>query len=302
MNRVSPHSSLAAVFLASCALAAGALAQGTGRPTDPAAVMFSASGSYSSRTDVEHRGAGLGEVAISAFQLAARSSAAIADSLQVSYGLEFGHYQIDRTSRVPLPDQLQELSVPLSVSRNLAPNWTARLAVRPGIYGDDLEVSARHINAPLLALATFRQSETLAWTLGLRYDDWSDYPVLPIAGVNWQLAPDWEFVIGLPRTGVRWRLTPHTALLAGASVQTGTFHLDVDPRPIGSAVPPLNSTKLDYREIRVGAALDIRVAERQSIVIDAGMIVSQRFDYDRRGYRLEGDAAPYAALSLRTRF
>jgi hypothetical protein len=44
------------------------------------------------------------------------------------------------------------------------------------------------------------------------------------------------------------------------------------------------------------------VERHGAVLADAGVIVSQRFDYSRRHYRLSGDPAAYATLAVRGRF
>ena len=78
--------------------------------------------------------------------------------------------------------------------------------------------------------------------------------------------------------------------------------MTADPRPAGAAAPALGDTALDYREIRVGAALDFGGGDTWSVLVDAGAIVSQRFEYPDRSYRLAGSTAAYASLALRARF
>ena len=70
----------------------------------------------------------------------------------------------------------------------------------------------------------------------------------------------------------------------------------------GSSAPALGATKLDYREIRLGVGLDLFGKNPVSLLFDAGAIVSQRFEYPHRHYRLAGGTAAFAALAARARF
>lgn len=264
-------------------------------------VSLSLFGSYSQSAEVEH-GAVLGETSVSAFRLNLDTSTSLPTGQRLVYGLEYGTFALDRDAGVPLPDDLQALSLPLAVAGSLGSDWTGRLILRPGFASTSLEFSSDHFNVPVLALASYRANPDLSWTVGVRYDAWDRYEVLPLAGVNWRFAPDWELSMGLPRTGVSWRFRPDATLLLGASYQGGSFRVTEDPRPAGLAAPMLGNTKLDYREIRVGAAVEFFAESPLAVLLDVGAIVSQRFDYHERDYRIEGDTAAYAAVSGRLRF
>lgn len=268
----------------------------------PGAITLTTSASYSGRTDLDHEGRPVGDVAVTGFQFAAESSTGVGERGQFGYGVDYAHLGLDGSPAAPLPEELQALSLPLSFSGQLSPAWMGRLVLRPGLYGDALAFSARQFNVPVVALLSFRQTPELSWAFGLRYDDWSEYPLLPFAGVNWKFAPDWEFTLGVPRSGVSWQFHRNAILRLGASFQGGSFAVSDDPRPVGSPLPFVGRTKLDYREIRVGGALDLFAREAVGVVLDAGVIVSQRFDYDRSDVRVDGDSALYVSVAARFRF
>lgn len=274
----------------------------TAQPPGTEALTVNVYGSYSAKTDLDVDGQQLGELSVAYFQFSAESSTALGERTQLGGGLDYTHVALDRSGGVPLPDTLQSLSVPLSVGGQLAPGWFGRLMVRPGVYGSDLSFSSHELNAPVVAFASYRQSPTLSWTVGLRYDAWSEYPVLPIAGGTWRFAPNWDLTVGMPRTGVSWQFHPDAILRVGASYQGGSYYLREDPTPNVSKRVYLGRTTVDYRTIRVGAALDLFSRRGTSIVLDAGASVILRVDYDRADFTVDGSSAAYVALSARFRF
>jgi hypothetical protein len=258
--------------------------------------------SYSDTTQLEYSGLKLGEVAVTSLQFGVDGATAVGPRHRLLYGVDYGHIRLDRSAGVPLPGNLQEVSLPLGLAGPLAPDWNGQLMLRPGFYGDSLTFSGRQVNVPVLALASYCQSAALSWTIGLRYDAWARNHLLPFVGVNWKFAPQWELAVGMPRAGVSWQFAADAALRVGASLQGGSYYVTDDPRPIGAAAPALGATKLDYREIRVGAALELFSSGPLAVLVDVGAIVDQRFDYHRRNYRFTGDTAAYATLSARARF
>ncbi len=292
-----------ATLFAGWLLALPATAQppaGVGGPS--ANETLSATTSYSDTNRLESGGLRVGEVSVTSLQASFGSGTTTGPGYRFSYGLDYGHFRLDRSPGVPLPGKLQEISLPLGLAGKLAQDWTGRLMLRPGLYATSLAFSSGSVNVPVLALASFRQSADLSWTMGLRYDAWSRHTLLPFAGVNWKFAPGWELSVGMPRTGVSWQFHDAATLRAGASLQGGSFQVGVDPRPTGSSAPALGATKLDYREIRLGVGLDLFGKNPVSLLVDAGAIVSQRFEYHRRHYRLAGGTAAYGTLAVRARF
>lgn len=290
-----------------CILFAGAPA-GAQRPdllgSAPAATeTVSFAVSFSARNRLERGGTAVGDVSVTALQAGFGSSAGLGErGVRLTYAIDYGHFGLDRDAGVPLPGRLEEVVMPLGIAGAFAPDWTGRLLLRPGLYGTSLRLASREVNVPVLALASWRRSAELSLSFGLRYDAWARHALLPLAGMNWKFAPHWELTVGLPRTGVSWQFHPAAALRVGATLQGGSFHIADNPWPAGNPGPWLGATKLDYREIRFGTAIDLAGRDTWSVLADAGVIVNQRFDYHRRHYRLAGNAAPYAALAVRARF
>ncbi|MBI5382793.1 MAG: hypothetical protein HZA31_12915 [Opitutae bacterium] len=302
LTRSHARPSLCLALFAGLLFSVPAAAQRPGNAGPAMSDSASLTTAYSANTTLERSGANLGDVSVTALQFSWNSALPLGAGQQFGYGLDYQHYRLQRGTATPLPGELRGLSVPLMFAGTLAPDWSGRLLLRPGIYGSSLTWTGRHTNVPVLALVSFRQSPELAWSFGVRYDAWAQHPVLPFAGVNWKFAPDWEFAVGMPRTGVTWQCCADLAWRLGASMQGGSFYVESDPRPAGSTAPALGSTRLDYREIRIGTGVDYTVTATVSLSAEAGVIANQRFDYHQRHYRLAGDTAAYAALSLRARF
>jgi hypothetical protein len=244
-----------------------------------------------------------GEVGVDAAFFDWRSSAALTEATKFNYGLSWSGYAFSRFGPMAVPEKLQEISLALGATHRLNPQWLLIASVQPGLYGDLEGGSHEAFNAPVMFLATWRQSRELAWSFGLRADPFADKPVLPFVGVNWRFAPQWEFTIGFPRAGFSYEVSPALMLGLGLTVQGGSFHIADDPRPVSIAVGPrLDDTYLDYREIRVGLGADYRLNDTLSLAVEAGAITDQKFDYYERGYTLNGDTAAFFTIGLSGRF
>ena len=257
--------------------------------------------SFSADNPLTRAGAPLGDLGVNAAFFDWRSSTALTDATKLNYGVAWSVYDFSRPVTMAAPDRLQKITVALGATHRLNPRWLLIANIEPGLYGD-LQGGARDaFNAPVLGLATYLQSRELAWSFGLRADPFSDNPVIPIVGVNWKFAPQWEFTLGFPRAGFGYTVSPALKLGLGATVQGGSFHLADDPRPAGPGLR-LDDTYLDYREIRVGLNVNYQFNEALSLAVEAGTITDQKLDYYERGYTLNGDAAAYFTVGLTGRF
>jgi len=256
--------------------------------------------SYSSREEVSGEGAS-GELAIDRFDFSFSGRRAWSEDGQFVYGFALADNRLETSGNLPLSEHLTELSLNLGVTRKISPQWSASVFVRPGFYSDDASIDGDAFNAPVLAIAQYAARKELIWLFGVSVNPFGDNPVLPVAGVRWQFAPEWTFNLGFPQAGLIWRQSPALSWRAGASFQGGSFR--VTENPTGSASgAPFAGALLDYREIRVGGGADWKLGGRWELAIDAGAVVDRNFDYFRLGYELDGDNGFYGTLSLRAAF
>jgi hypothetical protein len=244
-----------------------------------------------------------GEIGVHAAMLDWGSSLPLNPSTRLNYGLGWSLFDFDRSGPMAVPDKLQKISLTLGASHRLNAQWLLLASVQPGLYGDLESGSRDAFNATGLFLANYARSRELVWSFGLRADPFADTAVIPIVGVNWRFAPDWEFTVGFPRVGFGYEASPALKLGFGLSAQGGSFHVGRDPRPVSIAVGPrLDDTRLDYREIRVGLSVDYKFSDVLSLAFEAGAITDQKFDYYEHGYTLDGGSTAFFTLGLTGRF
>ena len=254
--------------------------------------------SYSTKADLKHDGAKAGGVAVHHAEVSLSGRHELTTGLQLAYGLGYDTNLLAADASVPLPDQLSVFSLNLGLIRTLNSEWTTALFIRPGFYSDFENLGSRSFNAPVLVTANYTPRRELTWTFAIRLDPFAKNPVLPVIGVRWQFAPDWEFALGFPRTGFTWQANTDLALRADVSFQGGSYRVMHAP----AAVPALGGTLLDYREIRAGAGLDFKLADATTLSLDAGFVTDRRFDYHELNYRLNGDPAAYMKFSFKLNF
>lgn len=267
-------------------------------------MTYDAGWSYSSKEDLTLSGARAGEVSVNRLEFSLSGRAKLTEATSFAYGLVYATNRLDASAHI-LPTELTELSANLGFMHRYSETWDLAAYLRPGFYGDFDNLAGNSFNAPLLLTAAYAPSRELVWLFGLNVNVFSNNPVLPILGVRWQFAPNWNFNLGFPRSGFTCRLSENLRLSAGVSFQGGSFRIGRDPRatPLSQpAAPSLANTYLDYREIRAGIALDHRLGENLKLTFDLGAVIDRKFDWFDRDYRLDGDPGSYFGLSLKGSF
>ncbi len=256
--------------------------------------------SHTADADLRH---GNGEVGVQRYELEAGGRTTSSSGANWTHSLGFARTELEAPVAALLPEYLQELALKLGWQFQSGPRWRFMATVRPGFYGDGSSIQTDTFNAPVLALASYASSRDLVWSFGVVANAFSDNPVLPVAGVRWQFAPEWIFNVGLPRTGVEWTISQDITLTAGATVQGGAYKTTRAPRGAsGVAAARLTDTEFDYREVRVGLGAEFKVTEALRLNLDAGVSVDQRFEYHEAGVEQRGDSALFIAVAVTGRF
>ena len=248
------------------------------------------------------RGGMLGRVAVAHFDFGVTGRTSLSPSTILLHGFAYARNTLDTSGAVILPDALEELTLSLGVQLRRSEQWSFAAYLRPGFYGDSLDLDSNSLNAPLLGMAIYSVSRDLSWIFGFSANAAADTPFLPIAGVRWQYAPDWTLNIGFPRAGVTWRRSDRLAFNAGATVQGGDYFVSESLGVPAPGISRLARTWLEYREIRLGAGAEFALSAGVTLSVDAGLALDQRFDYFDRGYELKGDTPLFVALALKGRF
>jgi hypothetical protein len=286
--------------LAPLGIAVSALAQ-------PTAVrdgfVLSARYSHTADSDLATSASPASSVTIDSYQLGLRANTSLTDTTSLLYGLEWSRHELDLSGPRWLPGSLKALAAPLGVSHAFNDRWRLLATVSPRLAGAGGDLGSAGFDLPVLVFANYTTSPELTWTFGLRYGARSDIKILPIAGVVWKFAPEWEFRLAWPDTGLSYRATPALTLRAVAAFHGGDYRLKDDPRaPADRTGTSLSGSWLEYREVRIGLAAEYAIGRGISLRADLGKVVFQRFEYLKRDLKLDGGTPIYFALGVVARF
>jgi hypothetical protein len=279
---------------------AAASAQPPAPPPPP--VELTVSGSATGSGDTDYAGRQQGSVELRTVRFSASYRGVFSEVLSYRVGASFSQATIDASAGVPLPERLQAVHADLSATWAIDRHWSILAMVQPGHYGDT-EASGRDAFAvPATLLAQWRGGGAWSFGIGARYNSLSRNPLMPAAYVRWEVAPDWTVSLGAPRTEVAWRYTKATTFFAGSSFEGGAFAVDDPAVKAPAGYPSLRETKLDYREIRVGAGVRQQLTPTLRLQAEAGAALGRQFEYFDRSLKIKADSAAYLALSLSASF
>lgn len=257
---------------------------------------------YSAASEVESDHGNAGRIKVGSFSILSAQTYRPSDACRLKTGVSYGHFAIDATAGVPVPDTLRSLALDLNLRWQASPEWSFLLGARPGLYGDDASLGWKNLNSPAFIAASREFGPALTLTGGVHFDAFAEHPVLPLLGLRWRATPRLAVTLGAPRTEITGDLGGHRRVFAGASLLGGAFHTD-DPSliaPINQA--SLRDAKVTYREIRLGAGVRWPLSARFALQLEAGWVADRRFDYRDRGLVVKTDGAGYGQLSLFSRF
>lgn len=270
-----------------------------GPPNSFALNDVSASYSFSSDSDFERNGK-IGSAEIRHYEFEVSFSLPAPDTWMFSSALSWKRDEFDLTGAVPLPKELEEIGINFmamkDLSREIGPGWSAMAMLSPSFSSDSGKIAGDSFS--LLAIATLGKevSPTLSWNVGIVGMTRGDMKVIPMLGLRWSFAPDWELSVGFPRTGISYKFSEALTLNAGVSMQGGTYHISKAP------APNLGNTYLEYRESRAGLEAEYQIGKNLSIAVDGGMTLDREFDYYDRNFKLKGKSAGYGRFSLKYQF
>lgn len=274
---------------------------------------FESSVSLSSKSDVR-KSVKLGEASVLYSHVEYANGFALDEDTKLMAGLGFSQtdFSLDHryAGRLVLPDRLENLSLTLAAERRLSPTMALSLAAQPGFRGSEGHYGKQAFSVPLVVGLSYAKSRDLIYLFGVAYDEFSEYQVVPMAGVLWNVNPKWMLSIGFPRTGVTYKASEDLKFYANLSVEGGSYYVKGHNFPSTGVInpgeppypPALHDTFLDYREIRVGSGLEYKLAGTITLQAEAGMVTTRRWEYHQKDYDYRGRPAAFANLSLKVSF
>lgn len=222
------------------------------------------------------------------------------DKWFVPLGIGSRNLFLGTISGAPIPDQINTLNLNAGVGFCLDEQWTFIGSVGPQLYrldgvdGDDVGIGGA-------LRATWKWKPNLTLTFGVGFNPANDIPVLPVAGLRWDIRTNLTLNLILPRPALIYRVNKRLDLFAGASGNFAVFRADAN---LGDKIgqPAFNNALGTYRDFHIGAGMDFRLHRGISINVEGGYSLGREIDYSRINQTVSFNNAPYFQIAAKWRF
>jgi hypothetical protein len=261
--------------------------------------------SYVGGTSAKFQGVQSGDSDAYNVNVNAGTRVTLTDVWSLNLGLVSDNYFLGTVAGDPIPDAIHTLRLNTGVGYRWNDQWSFNVLVSPSLYrfedvnGDDFGVSGG-------VVATFVQNPSLTWAFGMIGSPDSDVPVLPIAGVRWQINDHYILEVGMPKTRLTYKIEPNLAIYTGLDLNGTTFRTGEHLMPPNT--PPLNNTAqynnalVSYHDIRLGVGASYEFWRTVRAEVETGFSVYREINYKDIDQSVDFKPAPYVRLGLGVRF
>jgi opacity protein-like surface antigen len=199
-----------------------------------------------------------------------------------------------------MPDEIHTLRLLAGLGYHINDQWSIAGSLGPAIYRlTDVDTGTLGLGGMIHALWRLRPDLTLAFGLGINPD--MDVPVLPAAGVRWNIRTNLTLNLMFPRPVLIYRVAPKLNLFAGADMKFAVFRTAKD---LGNEIgqPRYDNALGTYHDFHLGAGVEYGILPGLSLSVEGGYSVGRELDYQRIDQTVKFDPAPYAQAGIKYRF
>jgi len=200
----------------------------------------------------------------------------------------------------PIPDQMDTLGFDTGAGYHLNDQWTFAASIGPRLYRLD-DVSGDDVGIGGTIRASWRYQPDLLFAFGLNFESDRDVPVLPAAGLRWDITPKLTLNLMWPQPGLIYHVNAKLDVFAAGGGDFTVFRTDSN---LGNTIgqPAFNSALGTYRDFHIGAGAEYHLVHGLSISLEGGYSVGREIDYKDIDQTVSFGSAPYVRAGLRYRF
>jgi opacity protein-like surface antigen len=261
---------------------------------------FSVDYSYVGPRQTKFQGANLGNSEAQSVHASLAGAVALDEKWFIPLGISSANFFLDPAAGAPIPEEIHTLRLLGGLGYHLNDQWSIAASLGPALYRlSDVDTGTLGLGGMIHALWRLRPDLTLAFGVGFNPD--LDVPVLPAAGVRWNIRTNLTLNLMFPRPVLIYRAAPKLSLFAGADIKFAVFRAAADQgNEIGQ--PRYNNALGTYRDFHLGAGVEYQMVRGLSLSVEGGYSVGREIDYHRIGQTVTFDPAPYAQAGLKYRF
>jgi len=236
----------------------------------------------------------------------------VTDRLSLSIGGEYADFffsfqQPNRLATFPLFHNLGSVSAKVGFVYELSPQWSILGNVAPSFNGDLNNLTGRDfVMGGMVALKYSPYGNNrLFFLLGAGIHSTGLIPVVPVAGVRWQVTDTLTLNLTVPRPEIDYDLAHRVTLFADGQFHGSDFRV---ANNAGSAIgqPKFNNAWLSYQSIRFGGGLRFKIAPFASLQAEGGYETARNFNFynlnNNNGINTHVQSAPYVETKLNISF
>lgn len=224
----------------------------------------------------------------------------LSDQWFVPVGLGSANFFLDSVPGTPFPDQLHTLRIHAGLGYQLNDQWTLTAAIGPCLYRLD-DLGTDDIGISGIVSAVYRARPNLTFAFGVGFISDSSVPVLPAAGLRWDIQTNLTLNLMFPRPVLIYRADPRLNLFVGADIKFAVFRAD-DHQGEQIGLPQFDKALGTYRDFHVGAGAEYEIVRHLFVSVEGGYSVGREIDYIHLDETVKFDPAPYGQAGLRYRF
>ena len=200
----------------------------------------------------------------------------------------------------PVPSTIDTLGLNAGLGYHINDEWTIAGVAGPRFYRLD-SVDSSGIGVGGMLRATYKWTPKLTLALGVAVNPDRDVPVLPLAGVRWEICSNLTLSVMYPRSGLDYRVSSKLSVFAGFSGNFTVYRAESD---LGNRIgmSQFNNGLGTYRDFHVGAGVEYRIVRGLSASVEGGYSFDRELDYERIDQTVRFGNAPYVQAGLRVRF
>ena len=218
----------------------------------------------------------------------------------VPFGLDSHNLFLGSIAGAPIPDQIHALGLNAGLGYRFNDQWTLSGTIGPRIFqfddfaGDDLGLGGT-------IRAVYRMRPTLALAVGINFETGRQPPVLPAAGLRWNIRTNLMLTLMWPRSALIYRMDDKLDLFAGGG---GDFTAFRTGQNFGSDIgqPAFNNAVATCRDFRVGVGAQYHLWNGVSVEAQGGYSFAREIDYKDIGQAVSFGNSPYVQVGLTCRF
>lgn len=222
---------------------------GIAAPSNRWAINASSDYSYVAAGDVSFRGV-KGNSDAQSVNANINAQIPLDDKWFVPAGIGSRNLFLGTVPGAPIPDQIDTLGFDAGVGYHLNQQWTFAGSLGPrfyrldGVDGDDLGVGG-------MVRATWRWKPNLTVAFGIGFEPDSQVPVLPAAGLRWDIRTNLTLNLMWPRPALIYRVNQRVDVFVGGGGNFAVFRADPN---LGDKIgqPAFDNALGTYRDFHIG--------------------------------------------------